>query len=211
MSTKEQIAQLTAQVVALQAQLAHCSWSPPPPQPSTAPTPPLEPPKVTASTPFSGTQDDLDHFKAECSLCLSMRSTEFPDKCKWSNILFVLSYMKGGTTGPWATQKINLIVRVCPHMPDSVHTLMCCCVLDSMWLHTLCDAVLPPASMPPHVLHVCLFSSFIYQRHVLLVCLLMFPSSLLPLFVIVRQWANVKSDHACHIKRGLGRRLRSSL
>src|SRR5258705_262330 len=80
MSTEEHIAQLTAQVAALQAQLAHRSWSPPPPQPSTAPVPTLKPPK----------------------------HSEFLDE--HSNVLFVLSYMKGGTAGPWATQRINSIL-----------------------------------------------------------------------------------------------------
>src|SRR5260221_1928698 len=107
MSTEEHITQLTAQIAALQAQLAHRSWSPPPPQPS-APPPPPKPPKVSTPSPFSGVQDDLDHFKAECSLYLSMRQSEFLDKR--SNILFVLSYMKGGSAGPWATQKINSIL-----------------------------------------------------------------------------------------------------
>ena len=37
-----------------------------------------------------------------------MRHSEFLDEC--SNILFILSYMKGGTAGPWATQKINSIL-----------------------------------------------------------------------------------------------------
>ncbi len=64
--------------------------------------------QVAAPTPFSGTQDNLDHFKAEYSLYLSMRSTEFTDK--WSSILFVLLYMKGGSAGPWVTQKINRIL-----------------------------------------------------------------------------------------------------
>src|SRR6266478_591739 len=110
MSTEEHINQLTAQVAALQAQLAHCSQSPPPPQPSAAPTPAPKLPKVVTPTPFSGTQDNLDHFKAECSLYLSMRSTKFTDK--WSSVLFVLSYsyMKGGSTGPWVTEKINRIL-----------------------------------------------------------------------------------------------------
>src|SRR5258708_1579666 len=98
MSTDEHINQLTAQVAALQAQLAHHSQSPPPPQPSAAPTP----------TPFSGAQDDLDHFKAECSHYLSMRSTKFMDK--WSRILFILLCIKGGSAGPGATQKINRIL-----------------------------------------------------------------------------------------------------
>src|SRR5258707_1801435 len=107
MSTEEHITQLTAQIATLQAQLTHCSQSPPPPQPS-APPPPLKPPKVSAPSPFSGAQDDLDHFKAQCSLYLSMRQSEFLDKC--SNVLFILLYMKGGSAGPWATQKINSIL-----------------------------------------------------------------------------------------------------
>src|SRR5258706_10993648 len=37
-----------------------------------------------------------------------MRHSEFPDE--HSNVLFVLSYMKGGTAGPWATQRINSIL-----------------------------------------------------------------------------------------------------
>src|SRR6266446_3641306 len=110
MSTEEHIAQLMAQIMALQAQLAHRSRSPPPApaQPSAAPPPPLKPPKVSAPSPFSGVQDNLDCFKAECSLYLSMRQSKFPDEC--SNVLFVLLYMKGGSTGPWATQKINSIL-----------------------------------------------------------------------------------------------------
>src|SRR5258708_5064670 len=97
MSTEEHITQLTAQIAALQAQLTRHSRSPPPPQPSAAPPPPLKPPKVSAPSPFSGAQDDLDCFKAECSLYLSMRQSEFLDK--HSNVLFVLSYMKGGSAG----------------------------------------------------------------------------------------------------------------
>src|SRR5258708_11067802 len=107
MSTEEHITQLTAQIAALQAQLACCSWSPPPPQPSAAPPPPPKPPKVS-TPPFSGVQDDLDCFKAKCSLYLSMRQSEFPDK--HSNVLFILLYMKGGSAGPWAMQKINSIL-----------------------------------------------------------------------------------------------------
>src|SRR5258708_35250593 len=108
MSTEEHITQLTAQITALQAQLTCHSQSPPPPQPSAAPPPPPKPPKVSAPSPFSGVQVDLDHFKAKCSLYLSMRQSEFPDEC--SNALFVLSYMKGGSTGPSAMQTINSIL-----------------------------------------------------------------------------------------------------
>src|SRR5260221_6281247 len=110
MSTEEHITQLTAQIMALQAQLAHRSRSPPPApaQPSAAPPPPPKPPNVSTPSPFSGAQDDLDPFKAKCSLYLSMRRSKFPDER--SNALFVLSYMKGGSAGPWATQKINSII-----------------------------------------------------------------------------------------------------
>src|SRR5258707_15678330 len=110
MCTEEHITQLMAQIMALQAQLAHCSRSPPPApaQPSAAPPPPPKPPKVPAPSPFPGAQDDLDRFKAECSLYLSMRHSQFLDR--HSNALFVLSYMKGGSAGPWAKQKINSIL-----------------------------------------------------------------------------------------------------
>src|SRR5260221_3979395 len=110
MSTEEHITQLTAQITALQAQLARRSWSPPPAiaQPSAAPPPPPKPLKVSAPSPFSGVQDNLDCFKAKCSLYLSMRRSEYLDEC--STALFILSYMKGGSAGPWATQKIISIL-----------------------------------------------------------------------------------------------------
>src|SRR5258707_6055755 len=37
-----------------------------------------------------------------------MTHSELLDEC--SNALFILSYMKGGSAGPWATQKINSIL-----------------------------------------------------------------------------------------------------
>src|SRR5258708_7076039 len=147
MSTEEHITQLTAQITALQAQLTCHSWSPPPPQPS-APPPPPKPPKVSAPSPFSGAQDDLDCFKAKCSLYLSMRQSEFLDKR--SNVLFVLSYMKGGSAGPWATQKINSILY--PANPEEVTWAGFILELDKMFadpnrqatawrkLATLCQA-----------------------------------------------------------------------
>ena len=39
---------------------------------------------------------------------MAMRAIEFQDER--SQILFVLSYMKGGTAGPWATQRINAVL-----------------------------------------------------------------------------------------------------
>src|SRR5258707_5458830 len=136
MSTEENITQLTAQIATLQAQLTHRSQSPPPPQPSAAPPPPPKPPKVSAPSPFSGVQDDLDHFKAECSLYLSMRQSEFPDKR--SNVLFVLSYMKGGSAGPCAMQKINSIL--CPANPEEVTWAGFILELDEMFVDPNCQA-----------------------------------------------------------------------
>src|SRR5258706_3702635 len=136
MSTEEHIAQLTAQVAALQAQLARHSWSPPPPQPSTAPVPTLKPTKVVTPSPFSGTQDDLDCFKVECSLYLSMRHSEFLDER--SNVLFILSYMKGGTAGPWATQRINSILY--PSEAEEVTWAGFVLELDKMFADPNCQA-----------------------------------------------------------------------
>src|SRR5258708_35256062 len=45
-----------------------------------------------------------------------MRQSEFLDKR--SNVLFILSYMKGGSAGPWATQKITSIL--CPANTEEV-------------------------------------------------------------------------------------------
>src|SRR5258708_8567269 len=136
MSTEEHIAQLTAQITALQAQLARCSQSPPPPQPSAATPPPPKPPKVSAPSPFSGAQDNLDCCKAECSLYLSMRQSEFLDKR--SNVLFILSYMKGGSAGPWATQKINSILY--PANTEEVTWAGFISELDKMFADPNCQA-----------------------------------------------------------------------
>ena len=81
-----------------------------------------KPPKIAAPTPFSGLQGDLDHFKVECWVYLVMRHTEFPNNC--SKILFVLSYMKGGTTGPWAAQKINALLDLMNPKHASYSNLM---------------------------------------------------------------------------------------
>src|SRR5260221_508359 len=136
MSIEEHITQLTAQITALQAQLACRSQSPPPPQPSAAPPPPLKPPKVSTPSPFSGAQDDLDCFKAKCSLYLSMRQSKFPDEC--SNVLFVLLYMKGGSTGPWAMQKINSILY--PANLEEVTWAGFISELDEMFVDPNCQA-----------------------------------------------------------------------
>src|SRR5258708_7807712 len=81
-------------------------------------------------------------------------------------------------------------------------------------LRMLCNSTLPPASAPPHMLPllVCLFVCLpLLLAHVLFVCLSVSPSGLFPLILIDGQWTSAKSDCTHSIRRGLGRRLRSSL
>src|SRR6266436_4495621 len=104
-SLKEQVMLLTQQIQALQNQLSTQSPSPPldpPPLPTTTKLP-----KITAPTLFTGLQDDLDCFKAECSLYIHLQGSEFPDET--SQMLFILSYMKGGAAGTWAMHKIQQV------------------------------------------------------------------------------------------------------
>src|SRR5260221_9074080 len=104
---EEQVALLTQQIQALQNQLSAQSLSPPvdpPPPPTTTKLP-----KITAPTLFTGLQDDLDRFKAECSLYICLRGSEFPDET--SQMLFIVSYMKGRATGTWVTHKIQQVLN----------------------------------------------------------------------------------------------------
>src|SRR5258707_13761168 len=75
----------------------------------------------------------------------------------------------------------------------------------------LCNSALPPASAPPHVppLLVCLFVYLCHWHMCCLFCLFVSPSRLVPL--IDGQWTSAKSNCTHSIRRGLGRRLRSSL
>src|SRR5258706_3685246 len=104
---KEQVALLTQQIQVLQNQLSTQSLSPPvdpPPPPTTTKLP-----KITAPTLFTGLQDDLDHFKAECSLYICLQGSEFPDETSW--MLFILSYMKVGAARTWAMHKIQQVLN----------------------------------------------------------------------------------------------------
>src|SRR5258708_7829078 len=88
-----------------------------------------------------------------------------------------------------------------------------------MYSDTLCirlcmlhNSALPPASVPLHMLPllVCLFVCLpLSLAHMLLGCLFVSPSGLFPL--IDGQWTSAKSDCTHSIRRGLSRRLRSSL
>src|SRR5258707_12288545 len=97
LSLKDQVTLLTQQIQALQNQLSTQTTSlPADPPPPPAMTKLL---KIAAPTPFTGLQDDLDHFKVECSLCIHLQGSEFPNKT--SQMLFILSYMKGRATRTW--------------------------------------------------------------------------------------------------------------
>ncbi len=65
-----------------------------------------------------------------------MRQSEFLDKC--SNVLFVLLYMKGGSTGPWAMQKINSILY--PANTEEVTWAGFVLELDKMFVDPNCQA-----------------------------------------------------------------------
>src|SRR5258705_12362498 len=84
---------------------------------------------------------------------------------------------------------------------DVLHTRLC----------MLCNSAPPPASAPPHMLPppVCLFVYLCHWCMCCLFCLLVSPSRLVPL--IDGQWTSAKSNCTHSIRRGLGRRLRSSL
>src|SRR5260221_11698668 len=66
-------------------------------------------PKIAAPTLFTGLQDDLDRFKAECSLYICLQGSKFPDET--SQMLFILSYMKGRAAGTWAMHKIQQVLN----------------------------------------------------------------------------------------------------
>ena len=74
-----------AQLQALQNQLSAQTHTADPPAPPNLP----KPPKVATPTPFKGTHDDLNWFKAECGLYMAIHAIEFQDER--SQILFVLS------------------------------------------------------------------------------------------------------------------------
>src|SRR5258708_20741610 len=80
------------------------------------------------------------------------------------------------------------------------------CVLVAAWYATRHCPLHPCLHMCCPRLFVCLPLSLV---HVLFVCLFVSPSRLFPL--IDGQWTSAKSDCTYSIRRGLSRRLRSSL
>ena len=64
-------------------------------------------PKMALPDAFDGGRSDLKRFGTQCLLYMAVRSNDFPDDL--SRIAFVLSLMKGGTAGPWATRAIKTL------------------------------------------------------------------------------------------------------
>src|SRR5258708_32044181 len=104
---KEQVTLLMQQIQVLQNQLS--AWTPSPPVDLPPPSATTKLPKIAMPTPFTGLQDDLDCFKSECSLYICLQGSKFPNETSW--MLFILSYMKGGAAGTWATHKIQQVLN----------------------------------------------------------------------------------------------------
>ena len=64
-------------------------------------------PKMALPDAFDGSRSDLKCFGTQCLLYMAVRSNDFPGDL--SRIAFVLSLMKGGTAGPWATRVIKIL------------------------------------------------------------------------------------------------------
>ena len=58
---------------------------------------------------FNGSRSDLKRFGTQCLLYMAVCSNDFLDDPP--RIAFVLSLMKGGTAGPWATHMIKTLTR----------------------------------------------------------------------------------------------------
>src|SRR5258708_4357864 len=139
------------------------------------------------------------------------------------NVFYRLGYLSMKAAKGWA--KVVVRVQPCildstcyatPHFSDTspMHLRSSSTYSDALHirLHMLCNSAPPPASTPLHMLPplVCLFVCLpLSLVHVLLVCLFVSPSRLF--LLIGGQWTSAKSNCTCSIRRGLSRRLRSSL
>ena len=66
-------------------------------------------PKMALPDAFDGSRSDLKCFSTQCLLYMAVCSNDFLDDL--SRIAFVLSLMKGGTAGPWATRMIKTLTH----------------------------------------------------------------------------------------------------
>src|SRR5258708_38573772 len=85
-SLEDQVALLTQQIQVLQNQLSAQTTSPatdpPPPPPTTTKLP-----KITAPTPLTGLQDNLDRIKAKRSLYICLQGAERTDKTSQMSVI----------------------------------------------------------------------------------------------------------------------------
>jgi len=92
--------QLQQQIAEMQAYLSGL-------QPHTQPQPSSKGIKVAPPDVFDGTQSQTDNFLSQLTLYFTGKRGDFQED--HDKIIFALSYMKGGTAGPWAAE----IVRQC--------------------------------------------------------------------------------------------------
>jgi hypothetical protein len=113
---QEQIQQLQAQLAAVPALPPADPPAPPHiplPPPNLNPVPPVLPPpaqlKIKIATPdtFTGDRNKADSFLSQLYLYFNARPADFPTDGQ--RILFALSYMKGGTAGPWADRFVEQV------------------------------------------------------------------------------------------------------
>lgn len=110
-TTEEEIVQqlkyLTSQVQSLEAQLQDARRAAP--TTTTLTTPPKKGIKVATPDVFTGTLSLANAFLRQLTLYFRAKADDF--RHDDDKILFALSYMKGGTAGPWADFKIAELER----------------------------------------------------------------------------------------------------
>jgi len=95
--------ELQQQIAALQQIISTLSLQTAPnPNPNTTPTP-LTSLKICTPEPFDGTTSKADAFVSELALYFNGKGVQDDH----SKVIFALSYMKGGTAGPWAKLKVK--------------------------------------------------------------------------------------------------------
>src|ERR1700677_3938915 len=105
-----------AQNLPSQVHLVDPTTMTPPPVPPPVPSPALPAPLVVVDQKFKANgpdvfTEDLDKAKPfirQLWLYFEARAAEFPSSRK--SVIFALSYMRGGTAGPWANNLIDKIV-----------------------------------------------------------------------------------------------------
>ena len=92
------VEQLQQQIAEMQAYLSSL-------QPQTQTQPPSKEIKIAPSDVFDGIQSQTDSFLSQLALYFTGKRGDFQND--QDKIIFALSYMKGGTAGPWAAEIVR--------------------------------------------------------------------------------------------------------